>query len=1725
MDQEPPAEEANPDPDEKPHASLLPDFVHQGTQPLAPAARRQLVASGGTARLENVSYGDAILTDNWPRDGLLLARSTLAEKIVVEKYRVDRMEILEKNKCQQWWPARAIAVEEYLEYYASTPARFRPKVDAVAVVFLNPWWSSEVLDNQGSSRMFELEAVEAKATHARQLPLTYEPPECPQPLKEAVNEAHADARALAAALSNFAATHIPPLEKGDAWPRRAARLKAAFEATKPAPRERRQGPSGDVSTAHLDVACYPPHVLQLPWRAVVDAARSSGQTLDLDRLPEPFAGTFNQQAQEHARRPKTPLELDPPGATKRKRGADAKAPPARAPPDGPADPGRVQAALGAKAATFDEGDFMRALGIPPAAASLATPSPGIAAPALPPQEDRGISARSPPVVQPPTLPAISAALPAIGPPPVSPPKPAAVPKTVRPAPKPEPPAAPAPAVVEAPAPPAPAKARSLSGGGASAFKPPAPAPARKKKAPAPRPELASAPASAPYRSKGKERKPSVSAEAPRFSVGDLVEVAPRTHPGVNFPGGTATIKSINDERITNEPMRDGSERRTTGFTYAVKYVLGGSEKRVDAQHIRKSVAKEGRRASSPRASEEGLLPPKKRRSAETPAAVSVAIAPPPKKKLAPPKPADDVDRRARATARQEAAAAKVAAYETIRADEIARVGIKQASPRPLEARSPPREQPVKSAAPGKKRRERRPREPFEDTVADEFSGLSSSQLREAMQKRGIGRGAYDTPQDFLRKLRTHTKRRDDPFASDSDDALPPKCEKCDGPHVTDDCPHFPKTRDPSPEPGANPFNPWKRKKPEQPDASSSEEEVVEEPVKEEEPEVRREPGRPGKVKEDVKPPLKKRQRSPPKEHEEGEEDLTCRKGCGRVFSHPPARVAHEKSCRGRVDSSRAARARARASSDEMNDEDPPPSSPPPTRASPRRMPRALSPRGGVSIRSPQKDGQKALPEPRRVRVKPEAWAPAADEDQFFDAENFDRWSDRGAPTLQVPITAPVDVGRPLAYLQEGDEPDKCGARASQAARTTKQALKACKGTDASRAAVARELWLYLAARAGRRSSATSCAALAEAAAERDCAAALQDLEVVTLAAAAAGARACARARPPRKMPKPRPSDIGPLTRLTEESDMSEASSSDASEDEGDDVEFKKRLVKARAERAAALDALERVDGLVQGLLDRDDAQLRRRCADAATDRTDRDVVARRAARNRDADARAAAERGAQVSQRALDDARAARREVDVTRDAWLKHRNRTRRRVLAGVARPLSPREDDDAPYAWSVMGAPRTLCVYDRRCRLHSTKPHCVEQARRAVAAAAVVEARARRCHTKLWVERTVHGSYVQRAAASLAYAHTRSYVGAVRQRCADLATEATMIFGGEDEDTCGNRDTWGAALAASAAVIQAVDAVLCGEARNALCAVRPPGHHAGASLNSLGAPGNGYCLLNHAALGAKHAAHERGLKRVAVFDFDVHHGNGTEDILARTFDPRFMYLSLHATGEDVFPGSGRRARPDHPGVLNAPHHAEKVVTTEWVLEEAMPRILAALDAFRPDLLILSSGFDAHKRDPVDLGRLDASDYGVLTRRLVDWAERKCCGRLVSVLEGGYGVDCGPGGEYVTSGRREAFDTCLRAHLDELANTFVDAEVDEEADLRQEADSLRAADAAAHAAAKNAVRTHKAAADAFFRDPPADGDDAPAADGGLRLTASALSGLGRAGDDEGRVDMLLSKE
>ena len=174
----------------------------------------------------------------------------------------------------------------------------------------------------------------------------------------------------------------------------------------------------------------------------------------------------------------------------------------------------------------------------------------------------------------------------------------------------------------------------------------------------------------------------------------------------------------------------------------------------------------------------------------------------------------------------------------------------------------------------------------------------------------------------------------------------------------------------------------------------------------------------------------------------------------------------------------------------------------------------------------------------------------------------------------------------------------------------------------------------------------------------------------------------------------------------------------------------------------------------------------------------------------------------------------------------------------------------------------------------------------------------------------------------------------------------------------------SWDAALAASGAVLQAIDAVLEGEAANALCAVRPPGHHAGTRHGALGACGNGFCIVNGVALGALYAAKVRGVRKVAVVDFDVvrnhrvlrgavhysssnppaqHHGNGTQDILARTYDPAFLFISVHAAGEDCFPGTGvvAGARP-HAGVLNLPVGQRM---TPRGLFAALPHIISRLE------------------------------------------------------------------------------------------------------------------------------------------------------------------------------------
>jgi acetoin utilization deacetylase AcuC-like enzyme len=198
-------------------------------------------------------------------------------------------------------------------------------------------------------------------------------------------------------------------------------------------------------------------------------------------------------------------------------------------------------------------------------------------------------------------------------------------------------------------------------------------------------------------------------------------------------------------------------------------------------------------------------------------------------------------------------------------------------------------------------------------------------------------------------------------------------------------------------------------------------------------------------------------------------------------------------------------------------------------------------------------------------------------------------------------------------------------------------------------------------------------------------------------------------------------------------------------------------------------------------------------------------------------------------------------------------------------------------------------------------------------------------------------------------------------------------------------------AALRAAGAGIAAVDAVLAGPHTRAFCAVRPPGHHATARVPM------GFCLFNNVAVAARHALDAHGLARVAIADFDVHHGNGTEAIFAD--EPRACLASSHQA--PLYPGTGLHDGHGAGHVFNVPLTAGSggaAFRAAW-----RDHLLPALDAFRPQLLLLSAGFDGHARDPLAALDLHADDYAWITAELCALAERHAGGRVVSLLEGGY--------------------------------------------------------------------------------------------------------------------------
>jgi acetoin utilization deacetylase AcuC-like enzyme len=283
-----------------------------------------------------------------------------------------------------------------------------------------------------------------------------------------------------------------------------------------------------------------------------------------------------------------------------------------------------------------------------------------------------------------------------------------------------------------------------------------------------------------------------------------------------------------------------------------------------------------------------------------------------------------------------------------------------------------------------------------------------------------------------------------------------------------------------------------------------------------------------------------------------------------------------------------------------------------------------------------------------------------------------------------------------------------------------------------------------------------------------------------------------------------------------------------------------------------------------------------------------------------------------------------------------------------------------------------------------HDTGPGHPESPARMRAIMAALE-REERAGGLLGVERRVPP---QATRTQLERVHTARYVDGVLR--AEPASGHVRL----DPDTVMSPGSSEAALRAAGAATAAVDAVIGGEAAHAFCALRPPGHHAEAERAM------GFCLFNSVAVGARQALDVHGIANVSIFDFDVHHGNGTQHSFER--EPRVQYLSTHQW--PLYPGTGARDETGIGNIVNRPLPAG-TGSREWrrVVEAD---ILPAIDSFAPALVMVSAGFDAHRADPLAMMELVEDDYRWVTTQLVGLAEKHSEGRVVSVLEGGYDLN-----------------------------------------------------------------------------------------------------------------------
>ena len=262
-----------------------------------------------------------------------------------------------------------------------------------------------------------------------------------------------------------------------------------------------------------------------------------------------------------------------------------------------------------------------------------------------------------------------------------------------------------------------------------------------------------------------------------------------------------------------------------------------------------------------------------------------------------------------------------------------------------------------------------------------------------------------------------------------------------------------------------------------------------------------------------------------------------------------------------------------------------------------------------------------------------------------------------------------------------------------------------------------------------------------------------------------------------------------------------------------------------------------------------------------------------------------------------------------------------------------------------------------------------------------------------------TILGTVLERreaspaALADLELAHGRMHLAALcglSDRLRDEVTAGGPKHAQIDPDTSINVHSWDAILVAAGAAIDATDAVMAGELANAFCAVRPPGHHATRNQAM------GFCFVNNVAVAAKYALERHGLKRVAIIDFDVHHGNGTEDIVLG--DERILMCSFYQ--HPFYPAWAHASAPNLVN-LPVPAYTRGMAVRELVDVAWLPR----LEQHRPEMIFISAGFDAHREDDMGQMALVEQDYAWITERIKDVAQRHSQGRIVSCLEGGYAL------------------------------------------------------------------------------------------------------------------------